>query len=329
MRYFITPELTSISGGNKYDKKILNYLKGVQPKTINISPRKSPLTILSFFKILKKMPSNSTLIIDGLIAVKTYCIINMLAKKHKVLLLIHHPVSFEHKKNGDIAIKLKERKIFSRAQSLITVSKTMKKVIQGMLNDKKKISVVPPGVDEVYFKRDLSITQGYNLVCVGSVIPRKNIESCIETLLYLDEKWTLSIIGKYHERDSYYKFLNDLVQRLELTKRVRFLGVIDDNSSLINIIKKSRVYICLSHYEGYGMANIEAACLGLPLVVSDLPVFRENLKGFCRAYVNTNNSQDIADAINQLTINEKSFDINYPLKWHQVGFRFKRVINEQ
>ena len=26
------------------------------------------------------------------------------------------------------------------------------------------------------------------------------------------------------------------------------------------------------------MANIEAACLGLPLVVSDLPVFRENLK---------------------------------------------------
>ena len=148
-------------------------------------------------------------------------------------------------------------------------------------------------------------------------------------MLHLDEKWTLSIIGKYHERDSYYKFLNDLIQRLELTKRVRFLGVIDDNSSLINIIKKSRVYICLSHYEGYGMANIEAACLGLPLVVSDLPVFRENLKGFRRAYVNTNNRQDIADAINQLTINEKSFDINYPLKWHQVGFRFKRVINEQ
>ena len=28
-------------------------------------------------------------------------------------------------------------------------------------------------------------------------------------------------------------------------------------------------------------------------------------------------------------LNEKSFDINYPLKWHQVGFRFKRVINEQ
>ena len=77
------------------------------------------------------------------------------------------------------------------------------------------------------------------------------------------------------------------------------------------------------------MANIEAACLGLPLVVSDLPVFRENLKGFRRAYVNTNSRQDVADAIKQLTMNEKSFDINYPPKWHQVGFRFKRVINEQ
>ena len=102
--------------------------------------------------------------------------------------MIHHPVSYEKKKYGDISLKLKGKKIFSEAHSLITVSKTMKKIIQRMLNNKKNYRCRSPGVDEEYFKNYFNKKEGYNLICVGSIIQEKNIESCIKTLAYLDKK---------------------------------------------------------------------------------------------------------------------------------------------
>ena len=142
----------------------------------------------------------------------------------------------------------------------------------------------------------------------------------------LIKKWTLSIIGKFNSTDSYYKSLVSLTKYHNLENRVIFHNAIDDEAILIEQLKKSRVYLCLSNYEGYGMANIESATLGLPLVVSDLPVFRENLKGFNRVYTNSESASEIANAIR-----ETSFDDNYrniqTRKWKETGFSFKRVLN--
>ena len=117
-----------------------------------------------------------------------------------------------------------------------------------------------------------------------------------------------------------------MIKDHNLENRVIFYNAIDDEKVLIEQLKKSRVYLCLSNYEGYGMANIESATLGLPLVVSDLPVFRENLKGFNRVYTNSESTSEIAKAIRQV-----SFDDNYrnvrTRKWKDTGFSFKRVLN--
>ena len=87
MRYFITPELKSISGGNKYDKNILDYLysKGFQIISV-YSPNRSKPT-LNFLNILNKIPKNSLILIDGLIAPKFYTIIDVLKKNIKLYYL--------------------------------------------------------------------------------------------------------------------------------------------------------------------------------------------------------------------------------------------------
>ena len=327
MNYFITPDLSSITGGNKYDKKILNYLKKTGFKIINICPKDSSVLTFNFLNTINRLPKRSTLIIDGLLASKMYSYINTIARKYRVILLIHHPVSYENDKFGVISIKLKERIIFSKAYGLITVSKTMRKVIQKMLNNRKTIDVIQPGIDDIYLRNNQHEPKNYNLICIGSIIPRKNIESCIEALIHLDDKWKLSIVGKYESDDDYFLYVNNIISQLGLTNRVKFLGVINKHSDLFQILTDSRIYMCLSHYEGYGIANVEAGAIGLPLVVSDLPVFHENLKGFKRKYVNKNNYLEIAKAVNDLS-HDISPNKNLSLmSWDDVGSKFKQVLD--
>ena len=74
------------------------------------------------------------------------------------------------------------------------------------------------------------------------------------------------------------------------------------------------------------MANVESASLGLPLIVSDLPVFRENLRGYNRKYVNINEPEVIAKAIKEIS-NIKYDNTVTIYNWNDVGLKFKRVLH--
>ena len=327
MNYFITPDLKSISGGNKYDLNVIDYLNTHRCKIINVMLKDINLLSYKFFFKINMIPKNSTLLIDGLVASKMNYLIKILSKKYNIILLIHHPVSYEDNKNGEISYKLKERKVFSHAKRIITVSHTMKKIIKNMLTKNKNIDVIYPGVDNIYYQNKITnLSINHNIATIGSVIPRKNIEKCIETLSHLDEKWTLSIFGRFYDNDTYYKNLISKINYYNLENRVIFHNTIDDEKILIEHLKNSRVYLCLSKYEGYGMANIESATIGLPLVVSDLPVFRENLRGFNRTYTDSKSPRAVADAIIKTSFDDNHINLR-TRSWEDVGFSFKQVLN--
>ena len=327
MNYFITPDLKSISGGNKYDLNVIDYLNTHRCKIINVMLKDINLLSYKFFFKINMIPKNSTLLIDGLVASKMNYLIKILSKKYNIILLIHHPVSYEENKNGDISSKLKERKVFSHAKRIITVSHTMKKIIKNMLTKNKNIDVIYPGVDNIYYQNKITnLNINHNIATTGSVIPRKNIEKCIETLSHLSEKWTLSIFGGFYDSDPYYKNLISKINYYNLENRVVFHNTIDDEKILIEHLKNSRVYLCLSKYEGYGMANIESATIGLPLVVADLPVFRENLRGFNRTYTDSKSPRAVADAIIKTSFDDNHINLR-TRSWEDVGFSFKKVLN--
>jgi len=329
VNYFITPDLNSISGGNKYDSNVIDYLNTHRCKIVNVTLNHNIISSYKFFFKINMIPRNSTLLIDGLVASKMNHLTKILSKKYNIILLIHHPVSYEEKKTGDIIYKLREKKVFSHVQRIITVSHTMKKIVKNMLTKNKDIDVIKPGVDNIYYQNKITnLSIDHNIATTGSVIPRKNIEKCIETLRHLDEKWTLSIFGGFYEKDPYYKSLISKINYYKLEDRVIFHNTIVKEELLIEYLKKSRVYLCLSKYEGYGMANIESGTIGLPLVVSDLPVFRENLKGLNRTYVDSRSARAVADAIIKTSFHDNHINLR-TRKWEDVGFSFKRVLNGQ
>ena len=324
MNYFITPDLNTISGGNKYDLKVLDYLKSRRCKIINIPVSQTRMRLEKIFFNLSVIPNKSTILIDGIIASNVNHLSKILSKKFKIILLIHHPISYEKNQYGDLLIKLKEKQIFSSVNKIITVSNTMRNVIKKILNKNIEVEVISPGVDEVFCKQEKYIPRkNYKIITTGSVIPRKNIESCIEILRHMNNKWTLTIIGKNDHNSSYYSYLQSLINKYELNNRVEFLGCINDINIMINHLRNAQVYLCLSKYEGYGMANIESATLGLPLVVSDIPVFRENLVGLNRKYVNLKNINSIISAINESPCTNRNIKTR---TWQDVGHSFKKAL---
>jgi glycosyltransferase involved in cell wall biosynthesis len=63
-----------------------------------------------------------------------------------------------------------------------------------------------------------------------------------------------------------------------LDNAVRFLGVVPDQEKW-RLLTTSRVCMFLSRVEGWGFVPIEALSFGLPVVVYDLPCYRESLRG--------------------------------------------------
>ena len=62
---------------------------------------------------------------------------------------------------------------------------------------------------------------------------------------------------------------------------IRFLGRIDDGA-LAWLYCHAELFVFMSLDEGFGLPPVEALTFGCPVLVSDIPVFRETLGGAAR-----------------------------------------------
>ena len=176
--YFIIPEFdNSVTGGTLYDDNLVRELKKHHTLIKEVRVHYKINTILLHKKI-NKIPKRSDILIDGYL-------VNKIRMKlfNRLNILIHHPCSLEKSNNqmSDINLYLSERKAFNTAESLITVSKTMKKVLSKYLDRNKKISVAYPGIDKIFCKQEIN-KDSKNILSVGNIIPRKGYHILIEAL---------------------------------------------------------------------------------------------------------------------------------------------------
>lgn len=107
------------------------------------------------------------------------------------------------------------------------------------------------------------------IIMTSRMVPRKNFPQAVSVLKNINDKYKLYIISNTVSND-----IMTIIRNFGLTDRVVFFKTISDVEKF-GLLKRCKVAINTSHFEGFGMFVIEARACGVPIVVNDLPVFRE------------------------------------------------------
>ena len=227
----------------------------------------------------------------------------------KTLLTIHD-VRGLHPGNGWLTRKLFRsvlRTSLERADQVVTVSHAVREEILAFSNS-TPVAVVCNGLDAGHFVDvDPQIREQVRarqqlperfLLAVGHFEPRKNYSMLVNALAALHRDgmpWPLVIVG------------NDSGERMRIEEQVRLAGLqasVHLLSGLSDIevrclYSAASMLVFPSKYEGFGIPLLEAMASGIPVVASDMPVFREIL-GDAGHYFDPDSAPAMASAISTI-----------------------------
>lgn len=138
----------------------------------------------------------------------------------------------------------------------------------------EKLLVMSNGVDtSLYCKnpelrecfREEHNLKGVVIGTVGLVIPRKGVDTFLELAARFPEQQLLWCGAIYSGL---------IAEKLPATlpKNICFTGFVQDSIAALNAFD---IFLFPSYEENQGMAILEAAAVGLPIIVRDLPVYRD------------------------------------------------------
>jgi glycosyltransferase involved in cell wall biosynthesis len=109
---------------------------------------------------------------------------------------------------------------------------------------------------------------------LGRLRRYKNVDALIRAMAGVQPADSvLEIAGAGPDRER----LEQLVRSLDLTRRVRFLGFVTESEKL-SLLRRAWATLLASPKEGWGIANLESAACGTPVIAADAPGVRESVR---------------------------------------------------
>ena len=193
------------------------------------------------------------------------------------------------------------KRTIKKAKKIITISESSKEEIANVCPAcDAKVKVIYEFVDEKFLRikdchnKERLIKDEY-ILFVGNRKKHKNLGNLIEAFKIIKKTHSelkLVIAGnKFTEIDE----VDILKRKLRLKNEIlEFMSPSDEE--IISLYTNAKTFVLPSFYEGFGLPPLEAMALGVPVVVSDIPVLRE-VCGDAALFVDSHNKEDIAEGI--------------------------------
>lgn len=142
----------------------------------------------------------------------------------------------------------------------------------------------------------LAVDSGEFSLVVGRLNVRKNLENTIMASIFSETakpEHPLVVVGEGSGADVMHKLK---IESHIAAGSIVFAGYVTDGN-LKWLYQNCAYALCLSLGEGYGLTPKEAQYFGAPVLVSDIPVFRENLHSETVVFVNPGSVDGISEAL--------------------------------
>ena len=204
----------------------------------------------------------------------------------------------------------------NNADIVATVSETSKQEILAAHLTKRPVIVVPNAAEDLGHFLQKPVIQKksppQNLVYMGAFLPHKNVETLVKMMDFLPDK-TLHLLSRIPPRRK-----NELMKIACQKANIIFHGGVSDEK-YAQILSDDAIMVSASKAEGFGLPLIEAFRLGVPAVVSDIPIFHEVGNGGA-LYANPHNPKDFATKIRQLNEREIRQDLVQKAQSHIIKY---------
>jgi len=176
-------------------------------------------------------------------------------------------------------IKAIVARLHNLADTVITISADLK----NRLNDagvRKTVLVSSVGLDTRYIEEVISSAEAgktNEAVFVGRHVTEKGILDVFKVWELVTKEIPdahLLTIGSFETVDK--EKVVGFIEELGIGDRVRLAGVVEEREKFL-LMKSSKLCLFPSYIEGWGLVPQEALACGLPVIVYDLPVYKENI----------------------------------------------------
>lgn len=188
-----------------------------------------------------------------------------------------------------------QRFLLNKADAIVTVSETTRDLIAAHNLTRHPVTVVRnaasappvssgPGVLE-------NAPRTRSLVYMGSFMPYKNVEALVRAAELLPD-YDLHIMSRISDRERMQ------LEGIATTARLVFHNGATDEEYR-QVLSRATALVSASRAEGFGIPLVEAMSQGTPIVVSDIPVFRE-IGGEAGLYFDSEEPAQLAERVRQL-----------------------------